>query len=284
MLTDATIHATIAAKDLDRARTWYADKLGWTPIDEMNGVLIYEVDQERFVVYETPSAGTAQNTIAGWIVDDLRAEVARLRSRGVVIEDVDLGDSKTVDGILEDDSGELNAWFRDADGNWIALAEADQEADDRFWREHGYTNAPLPNRRGLRPLLAASDLDRARTWYADKLGLIPYRELEGEILIYWTGATRFSIFPTPSAGTARNTVASWWVDDLASVVAELRSNGVTLEDYDFGDARTIDGILTDEDGQTAWFKDSEGNILGVGEYPALIELEASRAKAAPAGR
>jgi catechol 2,3-dioxygenase-like lactoylglutathione lyase family enzyme len=272
MLTDAGIHATIATKDLARASGWYHDKLGWEAIRDLPGVLVYEVDGGVHVLYETQFAGTAQNTVAGLVVSDLRAEVARLRARGVVFEDLDLGDTKTVDGIADMDDGALNAWFRDSDGNWIALGELDLEREDRFWREHGYTDPTPPPASGLRPILAASDLVRARSWYEQRLGLTPYRELADEILFYREGETRFSIYPTPSAGTAQNTVAAWWVDDLPAEVAALRSRGVQFEDYDFTEGRTVDGILESEDGLTAWFKDSEGNILSLGQYAALKDL------------
>ena len=47
-------------------------------------------------------------------------------------------------------------------------------------------------------------------------------------------------------------------------MADLRSRGVTFEDYDFGDAKTVEGLLVDSDGTTnAWFKDPDGNILGL---------------------
>jgi len=67
----------------------------------------------------------------------------------------------------------------------------------------------------------------------------------------------------------------WWVKDLRAEVAELRKRGVVFEDYDFGEARTVDGILDDEDGMTAWFKDSEGNVLALAHYGEEITGEAT---------
>jgi catechol 2,3-dioxygenase-like lactoylglutathione lyase family enzyme len=115
-------------------------------------------------------------------------------------------------------------------------------------------------------MLAASNLERARAWYAEKLGLEPYRAYEGELLVYRSGQTHLSVYRTPSAGTAKNTVAEWHVDDLRAEVAALRARGVVFEEYDFGSSRTVDGILADSDGSlNAWFTDSEGNILGLVE-------------------
>ena len=257
MLTDATVHPSLATADLARAKAWYADRLGWQPAREMPGTLVYEVDGRILTVFETTNAGTAKNTVASWRVRDLRAEVARLRARGLIFEELDLGDMKTVDGIATDNEGSIGGWFRDADGNWITIDEVNPRPDD----------PPAEYGPGL--MLAAADLERARGWYAERLGLTPLREYPGELLSYLDGRTRFGIYQTETAGTAKNTVGMWWVDDVAAEVAELRRRGVVFEEYDFGDARTVDGILADSDGETAWFKDSEGNILALGHYRGI---------------
>ena len=251
MLSDHPVHPSLASADLARARTWYADRLGLEPTREWEELLLYRMGPSWFTVYRTPSAGTARNTVAGWRVDDLRAEVARLRGRGVVFEEYDLGpDGRTVDGIM-DMGDSLSAWFKDADGNVIAIAEANDEPNPHL---------------GLIAVLAVADLARAKAWYAERLGLTPSAEWDG-LARYESGPTRFNLYQTSAAGTARNTVAVWRVDDLRSEVETLRSRGVVLEEYDFGDVRTVDGILTDPDTGTlnAWFTDSEGNVLGIVE-------------------
>ena len=264
MLRDFRIHPLLATSDAVRARAWYADRLGLELVFERTGQLVYSVPPTMFTVYETPSAGTAQNTVAVWAVDDLRAEMARLRARGVVFEELDFGpDGRTVDGLATYEEGSrqiLNAWFRDVDGNWISFVQQPPEPGEE------------PREPGIQPMLAASNLERARAWYSEKLGLEPDREYDGELVVYRSGATRLSIYATPSAGTARNTVAEWHVDDLQAEVAALRARGVVFEEYDFGTARTVDGILTDSDGSlNAWFTDSEGSILGLvegqGDHP-----------------
>ena len=256
MLRDFRVHPSLATSDAVRARAWYAEKLGLEPIREWERLLIYSLPPTMFTVYQTPSAGTAQNTVAVWGVDDLVSEVARLGARGLVFEDIEFGpDDRTVDGIMTS-PGEvgpvLNAWFRDGDGNWISLVQ----------------QPPEPGLEpGIVPMLAASDLERARAWYADKLGLEPSLAVDGELLAYRSGMTHLSIYATPWAGTAKNTVAVWRVDDLRREIAALRARGVVFEDYDFGDARTVDGVMTDPDDGSlnAWFKDSEGNVLGIVE-------------------
>jgi len=258
MLRDFRIHPLLATPDAVRARAWYADKLGLEPVFEREGQLVYSVPPTVFTVYETPAAGTAKNTVAVWTVGDLRGEVARLRTRGVTFEELEFGpEDRTIDGIMTSLDGPreiLNAWFKDVDGNWISFVEQPAEAGEE------------PSEPGVHPSLAASNLDRARAWYSEKLGIEPYRDYDGELLVYRSGATHLSIYATPSAGTARNTVAEWHVDDLRAEVAALRACGVVFEEYDLGTLRTIDGISTDSDGSlNAWFTDSEGNILGLVE-------------------
>jgi catechol 2,3-dioxygenase-like lactoylglutathione lyase family enzyme len=255
MLRDFRIHPLLATSDAVRARAWYADKLDLEPIFEREGQLVYSIPPTVFTVYRTPSAGTAQNTVAVWDVVDLRAEMTRLRARGLVFEDLDFGpDGRTADGVMTSLDGPteiLNAWFKDIDGNWISFVQQAPEPGEE------------PAEPGIHPSLAASNLERARAWYAEKLGLEPYRDYDGELLVYRSGETRLSIYPTPSAGTARNTVAEWHVDDLRAEVAALRARGVVFEEYDFGTGGTVDGTLTDSDGSlNAWFTDSEGSILG----------------------
>jgi catechol 2,3-dioxygenase-like lactoylglutathione lyase family enzyme len=100
MLREHPIHATIPATDLERARAFYADKLGLTPPREEPAGLVYETPGGAwFRLYRTPCAGTAQHTIAGWEVEDLEAEVAELRARGVAFQEYHSGQLQTVDGI-----------------------------------------------------------------------------------------------------------------------------------------------------------------------------------------
>jgi len=112
---------------------------------------------------------------------------------------------------------------------------------------------------------AAIDLDRARRWYADSLGLVPEREDPGGVWYHFAGDTWLYLYTTPSAGTARNTIAGWTVRDIAVVMANLRGRGVNFEDYDFGELRTVDGLADFGVAKAAWFKDSEGNVYELSE-------------------
>ena len=117
--------------------------------------------------------------------------------------------------------------------------------------------------------LAAIDIGRARAWYEEKLGLTPEKEeMGGSGLWYRTGGTWFYLYQTETAGSARNTVGGWEVHGIEAIMADLRSRGVTFEDYDFGEMKTVDGLLIVGDYRAAWFADSEGNVLELTEAPA----------------
>jgi catechol-2,3-dioxygenase len=72
-LSDYAAHAVLAASDIDRARAWYAERLGLEPIREREGQLLYRIGPSILTVYRTSSAGTAKNTVAEWHVNDLHA-------------------------------------------------------------------------------------------------------------------------------------------------------------------------------------------------------------------
>lgn len=120
--------------------------------------------------------------------------------------------------------------------------------------------------------LPCQDLNRARAFYRDKLGLEPVEERPGGLL-YRLGGTRFALFASAGAASGEHTQMAFDVTDLAATVGELRRRGVVFEDVDVPGLRTVDGIAevagnypskgTGE--RAAWFRDSEGNLLGIGE-------------------
>jgi predicted enzyme related to lactoylglutathione lyase len=115
----------------------------------------------------------------------------------------------------------------------------------------------------IHAVIPATDLERARAFYADKLGLTPTREEPAGLVYVTPGGAWFRLYRTPYAGTAQHTIAGWEVEDLEAEVAELKASGVVFEEYHAGQLQTVDGIATTQGGRAAWFKDSEGNILGL---------------------
>jgi catechol 2,3-dioxygenase-like lactoylglutathione lyase family enzyme len=111
--------------------------------------------------------------------------------------------------------------------------------------------------------IPAADIQRARSFYADTLGLQPVAELEPDMLVYRTdGGTTFSVYKTEYAGQAGHTIAQWHVDDVVGEARALQAKGVALETYDMPGVTWDDGVADMGGmGKAAWFKDSEGNIL-----------------------
>jgi predicted enzyme related to lactoylglutathione lyase len=119
--------------------------------------------------------------------------------------------------------------------------------------------------------IPAADIERARAFYADKLGLVAESELPGPVLLYRTdGGTDFALYETAYAGQAGHTIAQWHVDDIESEVHDLAAKGVEFEVYELpgvtwdGPVASLPGV-----GRAAWFKDSEGNTMCIdqGEQP-----------------
>lgn len=113
-------------------------------------------------------------------------------------------------------------------------------------------------------VLPAKDINRARDFYRDKLGIEPGGSMEEDSLMYTCGkGTSFLVYQTDNAGSAKNTQMGWEVDDLDREMEELRGRGVTFEDYDFPGLKTENGVASSDWGKAAWFLDSEGNILNI---------------------
>lgn len=119
--------------------------------------------------------------------------------------------------------------------------------------------------------LPASDLGRAKKFYAEKLGLNPLTESPGALFYVTGGGTRFTLFPTPNQTRGGHTQMGFSVDDVEKSVAVLRAAGVVFEEYDFPGLKTIGGVAQTGDVRAAWFKDSEGNLIGLVQLPAGAE-------------
>ena len=113
--------------------------------------------------------------------------------------------------------------------------------------------------------IAASDIDRARQFYEEKLGLTPAREEPGG-LVYEQKDSWFLLYPSTGAGTAQNTVMGFTSEDIEQEVADLKARGVVFEEYDFPEFKTENSVARTGPLRAAWFKDSEGNVLGIVQF------------------
>jgi catechol 2,3-dioxygenase-like lactoylglutathione lyase family enzyme len=131
MLEDGKVVARIPVQDLQRARSFYAEKLGLEPSEERPGGLLYRCGEGEFALFESTGAASGTHTQMGWEVEDIEATVEQLRARGVVFEEYDFPGLKTVNGIAEvagnypskGGVGEKAAWFRDVDGNLFGIGQ-----------------------------------------------------------------------------------------------------------------------------------------------------------------
>ncbi len=126
-MLDSPMFPVLAASDIERAKAWYRDKLGMEPMfeDLERGMAGYSHAGGMVLVYLSEFAGTNGATAAGFVSEDFDADVAALRERGVVFEDLEFPDgSATVDGVAEapDGSGGKSAWFKDSEGNILAIS------------------------------------------------------------------------------------------------------------------------------------------------------------------
>src|SRR6266511_2542061 len=130
MLEKSSVAARLPARDLERARAFYADKLGLEPSEERPGGLLYRSARGEFGLFQSDGAPSGAHTQMAWEVDDIEAAVGLLKARGVVFEEYDLPGLRTVDAIAEVPDNypskgvaERAAWFKDSEGNLLAIGQ-----------------------------------------------------------------------------------------------------------------------------------------------------------------
>ena len=120
------------------------------------------------------------------------------------------------------------------------------------------TNLPV------RLSIPVADFARAKQFYAEKLGQVPFDEsMYG--LSYKSGETYYTLVRSDSAGQATYSVMTWLVDNIDATFQALSSAGVVFEEYDLPFLQTDHGIATLGADRVAWFKDSEGNLLAIAQ-------------------
>ena len=125
----------------------------------------------------------------------------------------------------------------------------------------------MPEGARVHTTLPAMDIERAKAFYTKKVGATLGESSPGGTFLTF-GETRFVIYPTPNPNRGGHTQMGISVKDVDAAVRELRGRGVTFEDYDMPGLKTAGGIADTPGGKAAWFKDTEGNTIG------LIQLRA----------
>jgi predicted enzyme related to lactoylglutathione lyase len=115
------------------------------------------------------------------------------------------------------------------------------------------------------PYIPVSNIARARKFYEEKVGLTPKEEYAGGVVYECGDGSWVFMYPSAGAGTSKASTAFWAVDDVAAEVAELKGRGVVFEEYNMPGVTMENGIASAGGAKTAWFKDSEGNILAISQ-------------------
>ena len=113
------------------------------------------------------------------------------------------------------------------------------------------------------PMIAVKDINRAKKFYTDTLGLKAKESMGGEVLEVKSGDTTFEVYRSEFAGTNKATALNFEVDDINAEVRDLKERGIFFEHYDVGGLTPKGDIYVGEGIKTAWFKDPDGNILSL---------------------
>jgi hypothetical protein len=108
------------------------------------------------------------------------------------------------------------------------------------------------------------DIPRAKEFYQDKLELNLLQEMEDGLIFEAGNETKLYLYKRPGT-KADHTIASFEVNDVVSEVQHLKTKGVVFEEYDTPDLKTENSIHYTEHYKSAWFKDTEGNILAINQ-------------------
>lgn len=261
-MTSSIESILLASADPDRLRRWYADVFDVQPdADGFLGLgLGLLVDHRDDVADRTVEPG---RVILNQHVPDIHAAAHRL----------DEVDAAWVAPVEYRDAGLWFGTVTDPDGNYVQLIQTTPE----YWvlkRERaGGTTGPLTGA-SLAVRLPAQDVERARAFYSERLGLDPIDERDGALL-YSCGGQEFAVFASTGSASGDHTQLGFVVPDLDSAVVELRARGLEFERFDLGEHPVTDGIVEIGDyyptkpptGERAiWFRDSEGNLLGLAEH------------------
>lgn len=127
MLADAPVSAILVATDIERAKKFYVEKLGLRlaeiPGSPGDAAMFKSGDGTMIYLYKREGGTKDEHTVAGWLVADLEKVVGELRERGVVFEHYDMPGLKTDERGIAVQGAAKSAWFKDTEGNILAITE-----------------------------------------------------------------------------------------------------------------------------------------------------------------
>jgi catechol 2,3-dioxygenase-like lactoylglutathione lyase family enzyme len=115
------------------------------------------------------------------------------------------------------------------------------------------------------PMIGVKDIDRARAFYGDKLGLETNDAMGGEVLEVKIGDRLINVYRSEHAGTSKTTALTFAVDDIEAEVRDLKDKGIFFEQYDMPGLEKRGDLYVAPGMKTTWFKDPDGNILSLFE-------------------
>ena len=113
------------------------------------------------------------------------------------------------------------------------------------------------------PTIAVKNLDTARRFYRDTLGLQEARSEDNEVIVFTSGDSLMNVYRSQFAGTNKATAVTWAVQDVEAEVRDLKAKGVRFEHYDMPGLKREGDIHVAGSMKVAWFKDPDGNILNI---------------------
>ena len=124
MLKIKNAAAALPAQDIKRARQFYEQKLGLKPAEEEpDGGVMYRTGETGFLVFPSSGKASGDHTQLAFQVDDVASAAGELKSMGVKLEEYDHPEFKTHEGMVDMPDGTKGAWFKDTEGNLIALTQ-----------------------------------------------------------------------------------------------------------------------------------------------------------------
>ena len=112
--------------------------------------------------------------------------------------------------------------------------------------------------------IAVTNLERARKFYGDTLGLTHIGSEGQEVIIFKSGNTLINVYQSQYAGTNKATAVTWVVgQDVEDFVQQLKAKGIAFEHYDMPGVTRNGDVHVADDMKVAWFKDPDGNILNI---------------------